>query len=267
MSTTPPPTAPRPSSPKRRRGHSSRRVEREVRPERQAQDHQAAEDHVGGRTAWLRAAVLGANDGLISTAELMVGVGAAANDRAAILIAGVAGLTAGARSLAAGEYVSVASQRDAELSELDRERAELAESPEAERAELAGIYRKRGLSAELAERVADELSQFDQLTIHARDELGVDIDALANPIQAAVSSAVSFIAGAVIPIVVVLLASASLRLPLTIGGTLISLVALGALGARLGHAPRLRASLRVLAGGALALGISLVVGRLTGAAF
>jgi len=271
MSSPPRSAASRQSPSKRRRGHATRKVERDVRPQRQAQDHQvsehrASENHLGNRTAWLRAAVLGANDGLISTSALMVGVAAADSGRAAILLAGIAGLTAGALSMAAGEYVSVSSQRDAELAELDRERAELAASPEAERAELAGIYRKRGLSAELAARVADELSQLDQLAIHARDELGVDIDALANPIQAAVSSAVSFIAGAVIPIVVVLLASASLRLPLTVGATLVSLVALGALGARLGHAPRIRASLRVLFGGALALAISIAVGSLTGAA-
>ena len=260
MSSPPRSAASRQSPSKRRRGHATRKVERDVRPQRQAQDHQvsehrASENHLGNRTAWLRAAVLGANDGLISTSALMVGVAAADSGRAAILLAGIAGLTAGALSMAAGEYVSVSSQRDAELAELDRERAE-----------LAGIYRKRGLSAELAARVADELSQLDQLAIHARDELGVDIDALANPIQAAVSSAVSFIAGAVIPIVVVLLASASLRLPLTVGATLVSLVALGALGARLGHAPRIRASLRVLFGGALALAISIAVGSLTGAA-
>lgn len=246
--------------------HASRKVELELRRAVEEREHRASEDHVGGRTAWLRAAVLGANDGLISTAALMVGVAAADSGRAAILVAGVAGLTAGALSMAAGEYVSVSSQRDAELAELERERAELVASPEAERAELAGIYRKRGLSAELAERVADELSQLDQLTIHARDELGVDVDALANPLQAALSSAGSFVVGALIPIVVVLLASTAARMSLTIAATLVSLVALGALGAQLGHAPRVRASLRVLIGGALALVISLAVGRLTGAA-
>lgn len=229
--------------------------------------HQASEHHLGHRTAWLRAAVLGANDGLISTAALMVGVAAADSSRSAILLAGVAGLTAGALSMAAGEYVSVASQRDAELAELERERAELAASPEAERAELAGIYRKRGLSAELAERVADELSQKqDQLAIHARDELGFDINALANPLQAALSSAASFVVGAVVPILVVIASSATLRLPAVIASTLVALVALGATGASLGGAPQARAAMRVLAGGVLALGISLAVGRLTGAA-
>jgi vacuolar iron transporter family protein len=241
---------------------------------RAAQAHQAGEPHLGGgsggavasHTAWLRAAVLGANDGLISTAALMVGVAAADSGRSAILIAGIAGLTAGALSMAAGEYVSVSSQRDAEEAELARERIELAAAPEAERAELAEIYRKRGLSAELAERVADELSQLDRLAVHARDELGVDINALANPLQAAVSSATSFVVGAVIPIAVVLLAPSSLRLPLLIASTLVALGALGMLGARLGGAPRGRAALRVLAGGALALGISLGIGHLTGVA-
>jgi vacuolar iron transporter family protein len=229
-------------------------------------DHQAAERHLSNRAAWLRAAVLGANDGLISTASLMVGVAAAESSRAAILIAGIAGLTAGSLAMAAGEYVSVSSQRDTERADLERERAELAASPEAERQELAGIYRKRGLSAELAEKVADELSQLDRLAIHARDELGVDINALANPVQASVVSALSFVCGAIVPIVVVLVSSASLRVPAVMTTTLAGLVALGALGARLGGAPQRRAALRVLVGGALALLISLGIGRLTGSA-
>lgn len=241
---------------------------------RAVQSHEASEQHrgagsgghVASRTAWLRAAVLGANDGLTSTAALMVGVAAAASGRSAILIAGIAGLTAGALSMAAGEYVSVSSQRDAEEAELARERVELAMAPEAERDELAEIYRKRGLSAELAERVADELSQLDRLAVHARDELGVDINALANPLQAAVSSAISFVVGAAIPIAVVSLAPSALRLPLLMAGTLLSLGALGMFGARLGGAPLGRASLRVLVGGALALGISLGIGHLTGVA-
>ena len=228
--------------------------------------HLAAERHLGARGAWLRAAVLGANDGLISTASLMVGVGAADSSRSAILVAGIAGLTAGALSMAAGEYVSVSSQRDTERADLERESRELAESPEAEHSELAQIYRNRGLSAELAEKVADELSKLDRLRIHARDELGIDVEALANPVQASIVSALSFIVGAIVPIVVVLLASASLRLPVTIAVTLIGLVTLGAMGARLGGAPQGRAALRVLIGGALALLISLAIGHLTGTA-
>lgn len=229
-------------------------------------DHVAAERHLGGRAAWLRAAVLGANDGLISTASLMVGVAAADSSRSAILVAGVAGLTAGALSMAAGEYVSVSSQRDTERADIERERRELEESPEAERDELARIYRDRGLSAALAEQVADELSQTDRLRAHARDELGFDPDALANPGQAAIVSALSFIVGAVVPILIVAIASAGLRVPLTMAVTLVGLVALGATGARIGGAPMRRAAVRVLIGGALALVISLAIGRLTGSA-
>ncbi len=214
----------------------------------------------------MRAAVLGANDGLISTASLMVGVAAASSSRSAILVAGTAGLTAGALSMAAGEYVSVSSQRDTEQADLKRERVELLESPEAERDELAAIYRQRGLSEELAERVADELSQLDRLAIHARDELGINTLALANPVQASVVSALSFVLGAVVPIIVVLISSAATRVPLTMGVTVVGLVMLGATGARLGGAPQQRAALRVFVGGTLALLISLGIGRLTGAA-
>ena len=228
--------------------------------------HLAAEHHLGGRAAWLRAAVLGANDGLISTASLMVGVAAANGSRSVILIAGVAGLTAGALSMAAGEYVSVSSQRDTELADIDRERAELIATPKAERDELAAIYRERGLSVELAERVADELSQLDQLKIHTRDELGFDIDALANPVQASMVSAISFILGAIWPVLVVLFTTAAVRVPLIMGVTLVGLGALGSVGARLGGAPQGRAAIRVLIGGMLALLISTGIGRLTGSA-
>lgn len=196
----------------------------------------------------------------------MVGVAAASSSRSAILVAGTAGLTAGALSMAAGEYVSVSSQRDTEQADLERERVELVESPETERDELAAIYRQRGLSDELADRVADELSQLDRLAIHARDELGIDPLALANPVQASVVSAVSFVLGAVVPILVVLITSAGMRVPLTMGITVIGLVMLGATGARLGGAPQQRAALRVFVGGTLALFISLGIGRLTGAA-
>lgn len=227
-------------------------------------DHLAGESHRGGRAAWLRAAVLGANDGLISTASLIVGVAAATNERSPILVAGFAGLTAGALSMAAGEYVSVSSQLDTERSDIERERAELAADPAAEQAELAAIYRSRGLSAELSERVAEELSRVDPLTIHARDELGFDLNALANPVQASVVSALSFVLGAVVPVLVVLLVNRALRVPVTMAVTLAGLVALGSVGARLGGAPPRRAALRVLIGGALALVISLGIGRITG---
>lgn len=229
--------------------------------------HPRVERHLANRTSWLRAGVLGANDGLISTASLLVGVAAADSSRAAVLIAGVAGLTAGALSMAAGEYVSVASQRDTEQADLERERAELAASPEAEHAELAEIYRKRGLSPALAEQVADELSRQDRLAVHARDELGFDLDDLANPLQAAAVSALSFVVGAAVPLLVVLAAgAATARVPLIIGVTLLGLCGLGALSARLGGAPVLRATARVTAGGLAALLVSMVVGRLTGAA-
>lgn len=223
-----------------------------------------AEQHFGGRGAWLRAAVLGANDGLVSTASLIVGVAAADSSRSAILVAGVAGLTAGALSMAAGEYVSVSSQRDTERADLDRERAELIADPIAERDELAAIYRSRGLSERLAGEVANELSQLDRVAVHARDELGIDIDTLANPLQAAVVSAGSFTIGALVPVLVVAIASAGIRVPLTMIITLIGLVALGATGAHLGGAPTRRAAIRVLIGGALALAISLAIGRVTG---
>ena len=221
---------------------------------------------MGGRAAWLRAAVLGANDGLISTASLMVAVASADSTRSAILVAGVAGLTAGALSMAAGEYVSVSSQRDTELADLERERRELEASPEAEQDELARIYRDRGLSAELAAQVAEELSALDALASHARDELGLDPEVLARPAQAAAVSASSFVTGAILPIVVMAVASTQLRVVLTMAVTLVGLVGLGAAGAGLGGAPPRRAAVRVLVGGSLALLISLAIGRLTGAA-
>ena len=229
-------------------------------------DHVGAERHLGGRAAWLRAAVLGANDGLISTASLMVGVAAATGTRSAILVAGIAGLTAGALSMAAGEYVSVSSQRDTEQADLDRERAELVAAPDAELAELGRIFEKRGISPELAGRVAAELTAVDALAVHAREELGFDLDALANPVQASIVSAVSFVSGAVVPIVVVAVAPAGARVVLTMLVTLVGLVALGSLGARLGGAPQRRAAVRVFIGGTLALLISLGIGKLTGSA-
>ena len=227
-------------------------------------DHLAAERHRGGRAAWLRAAVLGANDGLISTAALMVGVAAAEGERSTILVAGIAGLTAGALSMAAGEYVSVSSQRDTERADLERERAELRSDPDIELAELEQIYERRGLSAELANQVAVELSRVDPLAIHARDELGIDMASLARPVQASIVSALSFMVGAILPIVVVALAPASSRVVLTMVVTIVGLVVLGSIGARLGGAPPGRAAIRVFLGGSLALAISLGIGRVTG---
>ena len=229
-------------------------------------DHLAAERHLGGRAAWLRAAVLGANDGLISTASLVVGVAAADNSRSAVLVAGIAGLTAGALSMAAGEFVSVSSQLDTERADLAREEAELAAEPEAELDELTAIYERRGLSQELARQVAVALSAQDRLPIHARDELGVDVKALARPAQASAVSALSFISGALLPVLIVAWVPASTRIVVTILATLGGLVVLGVVGARLGGAPQGRAAVRVLVGGALALAIVLAIGRITGAA-
>ncbi len=227
-------------------------------------DHVAAERHLGSRAAWLRAAVLGANDGLISTASLVVGVAAASSTRSATLIAGIAGLTAGGLSMAAGEYVSVSSQLDTERADLAREARELASDPAAEVAELSAIYQDRGLSASLAQDVATELSRRDQLAIHARDELGIDINALARPRQASAVSAFSFVTGALVPVVVIAAAPASVRVVATMLATLIGLGALGVTGARLGGAPQGRAAVRVLVGGVLALAISLGIGHLVG---
>ena len=229
-------------------------------------DHLAAERHRGSRAAWLRAAVLGANDGLISTASLIVGVAAADNARSAILVAGIAGLTAGALSMAAGEYVSVSSQLDTERADIDREQRELAAAPAAELEELTDIYQRRGLSHELARQVASELSEHDRLPVHAREELGINVTALARPVQASTVSALSFISGALLPVLIIALTPAAARMTVTVVATLIGLVVLGSLGAQLGGAPRGRAAIRVFAGGSLALAIALGIGRLTGAA-
>lgn len=231
-------------------------------------DHSASERHLSGRAAWLRAAVLGANDGLISTTSLMVGVAAANASRSSIITAGIAGLTAGALAMAAGEYVSVASQRDVEHADLAREQAELIDKPDEERDELMYIYMARGLSEGLARQVAQELSskedEHERLAIHARDELGIDVDSLARPVQAAVVSAISFILGAVLPVIVMGVSGKSVRVWLTMGVTLVGLVLLGSTGAQLGGAPKKRAALRVLIGGVLAFAISVGIGKLTG---
>jgi len=223
-----------------------------------------AEGHKSGRAGWLRAAVLGSDDAIVSTASLMVGVAAAAGEKHAILIAGVAGLVAGAMSMAAGEYVSVSSQRDAERADIAREKSELAAEPGAELAELALIYRRRGLSDELAEQVADQLSRGDRLGTHLRDELGIDPKALARPFQAAWISALSFAVFALLPIAALLVAPAALRIPAIAGLSLLGLAALGALGSRIGGAPLGRGAARVVVGGALAMAVTALVGRVLG---
>jgi VIT1/CCC1 family predicted Fe2+/Mn2+ transporter len=226
-----------------------------------------AERHLGHRTGWLRAAVLGANDGIVSVAAIIVGVAAAQSGRSAIITAGIAGLVAGAASMAAGEYVSVSSQADAERADLRLERRELLDDPAGERAELAAIYRARGLSAHLAEEVAAELSTRDDvLAVHARDELGMTELSHARPLQAAAASSASFTAGAALPLLAVVLAPASLRIEITMAATLLALALTGWAGARMGGAPPARGTLRVVLWGIAAMVLTMVVGRAVGTA-
>jgi vacuolar iron transporter family protein len=222
-----------------------------------------SEQHFSGRSSWLRAGVLGANDGLISTSSLVAGVAAANVGRHALVVAGIAGLTAGAFSMAAGEYVSVSSQRDSELADLRIERNEHAADPARELAELSALYEQRGLDPALSRSVAEQLSAKDPVLAHARDELGLDDQRLANPWQAAIVSAISFSIGAIVPVVVVLAVSGKSRIPIVVGATLAGLVLLGSVSARLGGASVLRACVRVVIGGSLALAASLLIGKLT----
>jgi VIT1/CCC1 family predicted Fe2+/Mn2+ transporter len=217
-----------------------------------------------GHLGWLRAAVLGSNDAIVSTASLMIGVAASAATLPTTLVAGVAALVAGAMSMAVGEYVSVSSQHDAERADIAKETRELAEHPRAELAELAQIYAARGLDAELAMTVARKLSAGNPLDAHLREELHIDRAALARPLQAAWISAASFGFFAAIPVVALLVSPESLRIPTIAVFSLVSLCGLGALGAHLGGAPRLRAAMRVTVGGVIAMGVSAAVGRLLG---
>ncbi len=220
--------------------------------------------HVGG---WLRAAVLGANDGIVSTASLVLGVAAADSSPAIVLTAGMAGLVGGALSMAAGEYVSVSSQRDVERADLELEQRELRTTPASEHDELVGIYVAKGLSRPLAEQVAEELSEHgDLLAVHAREELGIDPDDLARPVQAAVVSALSFAVGAALPLAAIALVPGGVRIAATLTVALVALGVLGGWSARLGGAPVVRAVTRVLIGGALAMGITAGLGSLFGAA-
>jgi vacuolar iron transporter family protein len=228
--------------------------------------HPHAEPHRSNRAGWLRAAVLGANDGVVSTACLIVGVAGAGAAYPAVRAAGIAGLAAGSLSMALGEYVSVASQRDIEHADLRIERQALQDHPDAELRELAQIWEARGLEADLAAEVARQLTDADALASHARDELGLTPDSAARPAQAAVVSAVSFTLGALVPLLTFLVSPDRDRSPFVIGGAVVALAALGWAGAALGAAGRLRAVLRVALGGAAAMGITLAVGELTGAA-
>jgi VIT1/CCC1 family predicted Fe2+/Mn2+ transporter len=214
---------------------------------------------------WLRAAVLGANDGLISTSSLVVGIAAAQTARDPILLAAFAGLVAGALSMAAGEYVSVSSQADTERADLARERGELAAAPELERAELAGIYQARGLSPELADQVAGELMARDALGAHARDELGMSETTRARPLQAALASAAAFAAGAAPPALLVIGIPLPHLTQVVVGSSLVLLAVLGSLAARLGGASLLRGAARVTFWGAVAMAGTALVGRLFGA--
>jgi len=245
-------------------------------PDRAAVDAAAAgepthpdEPHAGGlagRLNWLRAGVLGANDGIVSVAGIVVGVAGATNTRGPIFTAGLAGLVAGAVSMSLGEYVSVSTQRDTETALVAKERAELAETPEEELAELTALYEAKGLSAGTAAAVAAELTEHDALTAHLDIELGIDQDDMANPVQAAAASALAFTIGALLPLVAILLPPAAWRVPVTVVAVLAALAITGALSARIGGSSSGRAVLRVVVGGAAGLAVTYAIGRLFGAA-
>lgn len=224
------------------------------------------ESHLVERIGWLRAAVLGANDGIISTASLILGVASAAAMKSDILLSGVAGLVAGAMSMAAGEYVSVSSQADTEHADLAREARELAEDPKSEREELAQIYAARGVELPLARKVAEQLMAKDALGAHARDELGISEISTARPVQAALASAATFSAGAAAPLILTILAPTEWLIPAVSLGSLVFLALLGVMGARAGGAAIVRPTIRVVFWGALAMAITAGIGALVGRA-
>lgn len=230
---------------------------------RRSSTHQ--ELHLIDRIGWLRAAVLGANDGIVSTASLIVGVAAATAKQSDILIAGTAGLVAGAMSMAAGEYVSVSSQSDTEVADLTRERKELAENYEGELNELAQIYIERGVSDAVAHEVARQLMAKDSLAAHARDELGISQFTTARPVQAAFTSAMTFSIGAAMPLLMVLVSPANIRIPVISAASLVFLAFLGAVGAKAGGANIVKATARVTFWGALAMAITAGIGKFFGA--
>lgn len=226
-----------------------------------------AEPHSGGtgqRLNWLRAGVLGANDGIVSVASLVVGVAGATTDNAALLVAGLAGLVGGAISMALGEYVSVSSQRDTERALIEKESEELRTMPEQELAELAELYRQRGLSEQTARQVAIELTEHDALSAHLEVELGIDQHDLVNPWHAAISSAISFTIGALLPLLAILLPPPDWRVPVTFAAVLLALAATGVISARVGGASAMRASVRLVVGGAIALLVTWLIGTLLG---
>jgi VIT1/CCC1 family predicted Fe2+/Mn2+ transporter len=229
--------------------------------------YQTAEAQGGshaGKLNSLRAAVLGANDGIVSTAGIVIGVAGATLVPFAILTAGIAGLTAGALSMAVGEYVSVSAQRDTEKALLDKERRELEEMPEEELAELAGLYEAKGLDSELALQVATQLHAHDALAAHAETELGIDPNELTNPLVAAVSSAVSFTVGSILPLAAIMLAPTALKVVITVAAVVAALVLTGYLSARAGGTSHSRSIMRNVAGGLLAMGVTYWIGRLVG---
>lgn len=225
-----------------------------------------SENHLVSRIGWLRAAVLGANDGIVSTASLVVGVASASAGSSEVLVAGIAGLVAGAMSMAAGEYVSVSSQSDTEQADLDRERKELETQPEFEREELAQIYVARGIQPDLARQVADQLMAKDALAAHALDELGISEMATARPIQAALTSAATFAVGAALPLLMVFISPANLLVWTVSIASLLFLALLGAVGARAGGANVWRATLRVTFWGAFAMALTAGIGAVVGTA-
>lgn len=225
------------------------------------------ERHQVHRIGWLRAAVLGANDGIVSTASLIVGVAAAATTKGEVLLAGVAGLVAGAMSMAAGEYVSVSSQADTEAADLAREKVELATDPEFEHRELAAIYRKRGLDQETANKVASQLMEHDALGAHARDELSITHITTARPVQAAFTSAATFTTGAALPLAAAWITPVGQVMMIAVSaGSLVFLAVLGAIGAKTGNAPIAKATLRVAFWGAAAMAVTAFIGKLVGTA-
>ena len=222
------------------------------------------ETHLVGRIGWLRAAVLGANDGIISTASLILGVASAAASQTNVLLAGIAGLVAGAMSMAAGEYVSVSSQSDTETADLARERRELANDPESEKTELAKIYVSRGVEPGLASQIAEQLMAKDALGAHARDELGISEITTARPVQAALASAATFSIGAAAPLALALVSPSSWRIPTVSVGSLVFLALLGMIGAKAGGANILKPTIRVTFWGALAMGVTAGIGAIFG---
>jgi VIT1/CCC1 family predicted Fe2+/Mn2+ transporter len=226
--------------------------------------HDEIGDDVGNRLNWLRAGVLGANDGIVSTAGIVMGVAGATSERTPVLVAGIAGLVAGALSMGAGEYVSVSTQRDSERSMLALEAEELARMPKTELRELANIYERKGLSHELARKVAEELTAHDALGAHAEAEFGIDKDNLTNPWHAAAASMIAFTVGALLPLLVITLTPLDARIWATVLAVAVALAVAGFLSARLGYSPWGRAVLRNVGGGLVAMGVTYAVGTLVG---